>query len=42
LADVINSDERARAPFDGVARALVRGLASKSESKPARPQLPTL
>ena len=42
LADVINSDERARAPFDGIARALVRGLASKSESKPVRPQLPTL
>jgi len=42
LAEVIASDERARAPFDSIARALVRGLASTSESKPARPQLPTL
>jgi ATP-binding protein involved in chromosome partitioning len=42
LADVIASDAVARAPFDGVARALVRGLASKNESRPARPQLPTL
>lgn len=42
LADVIAEDERARAPFDGVARALVRGLASRTQVHPTRPQLPTL
>jgi ATP-binding protein involved in chromosome partitioning len=42
LAEVIALDERARAPFDGVARAVVRGLANRTAEKPARPQLPTL
>jgi ATP-binding protein involved in chromosome partitioning len=42
LAEVIALDERARAPFDGVARAVVRGIAAKAADKPARPQLPTL
>ncbi|RPH83434.1 MAG: ATP-binding protein, partial [Planctomycetaceae bacterium] len=42
LADVIAEDERARVPFDGVARALVRGLAGRAQVHPGRPQLPTL
>ncbi len=42
LADVIAQDERARAPFDAIARALVRGLASKRAVQGTRPQLPTL
>jgi len=42
FAEVIHKDERARAPFDGIARAIVRGLASSNASKPSRPQLPTL
>jgi ATP-binding protein involved in chromosome partitioning len=42
LAEVIAKDERARAPFDGIARSLVRGLATRTAEKPARPQLPTL
>ncbi len=42
LAEVISKDEVARAPFDGIARAVVRGLAGRSAEKPVRPQLPTL
>ncbi len=42
LAEVIDTDDRARAPFDAVARALVRGLAATTAVKPVRPQLPTL
>jgi ATP-binding protein involved in chromosome partitioning len=42
LANVIDRDERARAPFDAIARALVRGLASKRAVQGVRPQLPTL
>lgn len=42
LAEVIAQDERARAPFDAVARALVRGLAGRQASQKTRPQLPTL
>jgi len=42
LAEVIAKDERARAPFDAIARGLVRGLASRNAEAPARPQLPTL
>ncbi len=42
LADVIAGNEQARAPFDAIARAVVRGLAMRSAEKPVRPQLPTL
>ncbi len=42
LAEVIAGDERARAPFDAIARALVRGLAGRQKSQGTRPQLPTL
>ncbi|MGV3482948.1 MAG: P-loop NTPase [Planctomycetaceae bacterium] len=42
LAEVIAADDRARAPFDTIARAIVRGLASRSAEKPVRPPLPTL
>ena len=42
LADVIDSNEAARAPLDAVTRNLVRNLASKSASGPAKPSLPTL
>jgi len=42
LAEVIQQDDRARAPFDGIARAVVRGLAGKAAATPVRPQLPTL
>lgn len=42
LAEVIDQDERARAPLDAIARALVRELASRTESRPSRPPLPTL
>ncbi len=42
LAEVIGQDERARAPFDAIARALVRGLASRKQAEPSRPKLPTL
>ena len=42
LAEVIQQDDRARAPFDGIARSIVRGLASRAASQPVRPQLPTL
>ncbi|TVP99851.1 MAG: MRP family ATP-binding protein [Planctomycetaceae bacterium] len=42
LAELIEQDERARAPLDGIARALVRGLAGQAQATPSRPQLPTL
>jgi ATP-binding protein involved in chromosome partitioning len=42
LAELIEQDERARAPLDGIARALVRGLAGTAQATPSRPQLPTL
>ena len=42
LAEVIAQDERARAPCDAVARALVRGLAGRQATQKTRPQLPTL
>ena len=42
LAEVIAEDQRARKPFDAIARALVRGLAGKQAAQGARPQLPTL
>lgn len=42
LAEVIDEDDRARAPLDGIARSLIRGLATTMAAKPVRPQLPTL
>ncbi len=42
FGELIDSDQRARAPFDAIARALVRGMASRSEQRPNRPTLPTL
>lgn len=42
LAKVIFEDARARAPFEKVARALVRNLAAKSASAPPKAALPTL
>ncbi len=42
LAEVIESDEAARAPIDAIATALVRNLASRSAASPPKPSLPTL
>lgn len=42
LADVLNEDERARAPFEKIVRALVRNLASKASAAPPKAALPTL
>ena len=42
LADVVQSDDRARAPLEAVTKALVRSLAAKSAEKPPKPSLPTL
>ena len=42
LADVLASDEQARAPMDKIARAVVHNLASKAAATPAKPSLPTL
>ncbi len=42
LADVLNDDERARAPFEKIVRALVRNLAAKAASAPPKAALPTL
>ncbi|TWU57802.1 Mrp/NBP35 family ATP-binding protein [Rubripirellula reticaptiva] len=42
LADVINSDEKARAPFDAIAKSVVRNLAAKAAAAPPKASLPTL
>lgn len=42
LAKVIDEDARARAPFEKIARALVRNLAAKAASAPPKAALPTL
>ncbi|TWU58465.1 antiporter inner membrane protein [Rubripirellula tenax] len=42
LAEVIDTDERARAPFDAVAKAVVRNLAAKAAAAPPKASLPTL
>lgn len=42
LVDVIRDDARARAPFEAVSKALVRGLAARSAAAPSKPTLPTL
>lgn len=42
LADVINTDERARAPFDALTKSVVRNLAAKAAAAPPKASLPTL
>lgn len=42
LADVLRENERARAPFEKIGRALIRNLAAKAASAPAKASLPTL
>lgn len=42
LADVIESNEQARAPFDSLAKSIVRNLASKASASPPAVSLPTL
>lgn len=42
LSQVIEADPRARAPFDAVAKAVVRELASKAASSPPKASLPVL
>ena len=42
LAEVLREDVRARAPFEAVVKALVRGLAARSAANPPKPTLPTL
>ena len=42
LAEVIASDDKARAPLDAVAKAVVRNLATKAALMPPKPSLPTL
>ena len=42
LAQVIETDGKARAPIDAITQAVVRNLASKAISSPPKPTLPTL
>jgi len=42
LGDVIESNEKARAPFDAIAKSIVRNLASKASASPPVVSLPTL
>ncbi len=42
LADAIDSDDRARAPFAAISQQLVRTLAAESAANPPKPSLPTL
>ena len=42
LAEVIAKDDRARAPFDAVTKAVVRQLASQAAAKPPKASLPVL
>lgn len=42
LAEVIETDERARAPFEKIARAVVRNLAATAAATPVKASLPTL
>ena len=42
LAEVIESDPRARQPLEAVTKALVRTLAARSAKEPPKPSLPTL
>ena len=42
LADVIDSDPIARAPFDAIAKSIVRNLATQASASPPTVSLPTL
>jgi ATP-binding protein involved in chromosome partitioning len=42
LAEVIDSNEKARAPLDALTKALVRNLAAKAAASPPKVSLPTL
>lgn len=42
LAEVIDTDEKARAPLEAVTKAMVRSLASKAAASPPKVSLPTL
>jgi len=42
LADVIESDQTARAPLDAITKAMVRTLASQASASPPKVSLPTL
>ncbi len=42
LADVIDNDQRARAPLEVVTRELIRTLAARAAASPPKPSLPTL
>ncbi|EMI54158.1 Mrp/NBP35 family ATP-binding protein [Rhodopirellula sallentina] len=42
LANVLDEDDRARAPFEKIVRALVRNLAAKASAAPPKAALPTL
>lgn len=42
LADVIQNDVKARAPFDQIAKSLISSLAAKAAANPPKPSLPTL
>ncbi len=42
LAEAVATDERGRAPFEKIARALVRNLAAEAAATPSKASLPTL
>lgn len=42
LAEVIQNDAKARAPFDKIAKSLVSSLSAKAAANPPKPTLPTL
>ncbi|NND95943.1 MAG: Mrp/NBP35 family ATP-binding protein [Pirellulaceae bacterium] len=42
LGDVIDTDDKARAPLDAITRSLVRNLAAKAAAAPPKASLPTL
>ncbi len=42
LADVIANDQKARAPFDAIAKSVVRNMAAKAAAAPPKASLPTL
>ena len=42
LADVIQSNDASRAPFDAICKAVVRELATRAANQPTKVSLPTL
>ena len=42
LAEIINSDDSARQPFEKVAQSMVRTIAMRNAAEPPKPSLPTL